>query len=139
LYRDKNDFSFLADRFITCCALVVLQASQKNIQPKNKFMKLLVITSIKEDLKTVSSIMEKAGIPVFSVSEIIGHKTEHHDYLSDNWFGKNDEGTDSLFFFSYTESEKASNALQIIREYNEVNQSGFPIRVFISPVEDATF
>jgi len=102
-------------------------------------MKLLVITSIKEDLTTVSSIMEKAGILVFSVSEIIGHKTEHHDYLPDNWFGKNDEGTDSLFFFSYTESEKAGNALQMIREHNEVNQPGFPIRGFISPVEDATF
>lgn len=102
-------------------------------------MKLLVITSIKEDLNTVSLIMQKAGIAVFSVSEIIGHKTEHHDYLPDNWFGKNDEGTDSLFFFSFTESDKAANALQMIKDHNAVNQSGFPIRGFISPVEDASF
>jgi hypothetical protein len=102
-------------------------------------MKLLVITSIKEDLKTVSLIMEKAGIPVFSVSEIIGHKTEHHDYLPDNWFGNNDEGTESLFFFSFTESEKAGKALQMIRGHNAANESGFPIRGFISPVEDASF
>lgn len=102
-------------------------------------MKLLVITSIKEDLNTVSSIMQKAGIAVFSVSEIIGHKTEHHDYLPDNWFGKSDEGTDSLFFFSFTESVKAANALQMIREHNANNTSGFPIRGFISPVEDASF
>lgn len=102
-------------------------------------MKLLVITSIKEDLKTVSSIMEKAGILVFSVSEIIGHKTEHHDYLPDNWFGKNDEGTDSLFFFSFTEGEKARNVLQMIRDHNSASQSGFPIRSFILPVEEASF
>ena len=49
--------------------------------------------------------MEKAGVPVFSVSEIVGHKTEHHNYLPAIWFGKNDEGTDSLFFFSFTENE----------------------------------
>lgn len=102
-------------------------------------MKLLVITSIKEDLNTVSLIMQKAGIAVFSVSEIIGHKTEQHDYLPDNWFGKTDEGTDSLFFFSFTESEKASNAMQMLRKHNEENDTGFPIRSFILPVEEASF
>lgn len=102
-------------------------------------MKLLVITSIKEDLKTVSLIMQKAGITVFSVSEIIGHKTEQHDYLPDNWFGKTDEGTDSLFFFSFTESDKAANAMQMLRKHNEENNTGFPIRSFILPVEEASF
>ena len=102
-------------------------------------MKLLIITSIKEDLKSVSSIMEKAGVPVFSVSEIVGHKTEHHDYLPDNWFGKNDEGTDSLFFFSITEKEKASDVLNLIRMHNLANNSAFPIRGFICPVEDTSF
>lgn len=102
-------------------------------------MKLLVITSIKEDLNTVSLIMQKAGIAVFSVSEIIGHKTEHHDYLPDNWFGKNDEGTDSLFFFSFTENDRAGNALQMIREHNAINETNFPIRGFTLPVEDASF
>jgi hypothetical protein len=102
-------------------------------------MKLLIITSIKEDLKNVSSIMEKAGVPVFSVSEIVGHKTEHHDYLPDNWFGKNDEGTDSLFFFSFTEKEKASDVLNLIRMHNLTNNSAFPVRGFICPVEDTSF
>lgn len=100
-------------------------------------MKLLIITSIKEDIGNVSSIMEKAGVAVFSVSEIVGHKTEHHNYLPDNWFGKNGEGTDSLLFFSFTENEKAGDVLNLIRKHNLTNPE-FPVRAFVCPVEDAS-
>ena len=102
-------------------------------------MKLFIATSIKEDLKAVSSIMEKAGVMIFSVSEIIGHKTEHHDYLPDNWFGKSDDETDALLFFSFTDNDKANYALHLVKEYNAANKSNFPIRAFISPVEQSSY
>lgn len=98
-------------------------------------MKLLMITSIEEDLRSVSSIMEKAGITVFSVTETIGHKTEEHGYLPDNWFGKNDDGINALFFFSFTEDEKAFHALELVKKFNTENNKRFPARAFISPVE----
>ena len=98
-------------------------------------MKLLIITSIEEDLKAVSSIMEEAAITVFSVSETIGHKTEEHDYLPDNWFGKNDDGVNALFFFSFTEDEKAVHAIELVKHLNAEQKKNFPIRAFISPVE----
>jgi len=99
-------------------------------------MKMLVITSIKEDLGMVSDIMRMAGIPVFSVSDTIGHKTEHHDYITDNWFfGRQETDTAALFFFSFTEDAAAHAALELIRKSNTLTKTKFPIRAFILPVE----
>ncbi len=102
-------------------------------------MKLLIVTSVQEDLQTVSLIMEKAGINVFSVSETIGHKTEHHNYLPGNWFGKNEDGTHALFFFSFTEDKNASAAVEAVRVHNAVNKPPFPIRAIIVPVEQSSY
>ena len=102
-------------------------------------MKMLVITSIKEDMQAVTDIMEKARVSVFSVSETIGHKANHNDYLLTNWFGKNNEQTEALFFFSFTDNEKAYAAMQLTMEYNEGKKNLFPVRTFIVPVEIASY
>jgi hypothetical protein len=102
-------------------------------------MKMLVITSIKEDMQAVTNLLEKAEIPVFSVSETIGHKAAHHDYLLENWFGKSNEQTDALFFFSFTDNEKAYSVLQEVLLFNEGKKSLFPIRAFILPVDLASY
>lgn len=102
-------------------------------------MKLLIVTAIKEDLHNVSVIMQKAAVAVFSVSETVGHKTEHHDYMPDNWFGKNEDGTDALFLFSFTDDDKAVKVLELVKEHNKETKTSFPIRAFISPVEQSGF
>lgn len=102
-------------------------------------MKLFIVTSIREDLVAVTKIMEKAQIAVFSVSETIGHKTEHHDYMPGNWFGGNKEGTDALFVFSFTEDEKALHALELVKAHNAETKSRFPIRGFTVPVEQTSY
>lgn len=101
-------------------------------------MKLIIITSIREDMPVVSQIMEKAGIPVFSVSETIGHKTEHIGFMLDNWFGKNEVGTNALFTFSFTEEASARTALLLIKAHNAETHTDFPIRGFLLPVEETT-
>lgn len=97
---------------------------------------MLVITSIKEDLQRVSKIFEMAKIPVFSVSDTIGHKSEHDDYLLNNWFfGGTSQSTEALFFFSFTDDEKASATLELVKEANIESGSKFPVRAFVVPVE----
>lgn len=100
---------------------------------------MLVITSIHEDLRAVSRIMDKAEIKVFSVSDTIGHKTEFSEYLPDNWFGKSTEGTNALFFFSFTADEKASTAVELVRTFNKESETKFPIRAFVLPVEQSSY
>lgn len=102
-------------------------------------MKMFIITSIKEDMQAVTDIFEKATIPVFSVSDTIGHKADHDGYLLSNWFGSNQEETAALLFFSFTEDEKADHALKLVKEYNEQKQSLFPVRAFIVPVLAASY
>ena len=102
-------------------------------------MKMLILTSIKEDMQAVTDIFEKAEIPVFSVSDTIGHKAAHHDYLLSNWFGRSNEATDALLFFSFTDEDKAYKGLELVKQLNEAKQSPFPVRAFILPVEAAGF
>jgi hypothetical protein len=98
-------------------------------------MKLLIITSVREDLDAVSGILEKCGVKVFSVADTIGHKTDHPDYMPGNWYGGKGEGTNALFYFSFTDDEKAGTTLDLVNTYNTKNKTGFPVRAFICPVE----
>lgn len=102
-------------------------------------MKMVVVTSIKEDMQNVSKILEAAAIKVFSVSETIGHKNEHDGYLLNNWFARSDSATSALFFFSFTDNDKAASAMKLIKDYNETNKSAFPLRGFLLPVEDCSY
>lgn len=101
-------------------------------------MKLLIITSLREYQEAIANILEQAGVKVFSASETSGFKnTEDHD-LASSWFARTRDRADSIFLFSFTGSENASKALQLIRTYNEEEQTGFPVRAFVVPVEEAS-
>jgi hypothetical protein len=101
-------------------------------------MKLLLVTSLKEYQKTVADIVDSAGIKVFSVSETIGYKEHQVPNLLDNWFSSGSDQFDSIFLFSLTEKEKAEQAMELINEHNAENETGFPIRAFIIPVEKSS-
>jgi len=102
-------------------------------------MKLLFVTSLKEYQKTVADILNKAEIPVFSVTETIGFKDHHRTNLLDNWFSSGTEQFNSIFVFSFTEQSKTEKAIELIKEYNATNESEFPIRAFIVPVEKSSY
>ena len=102
-------------------------------------MKLLIITSIKECRDTIAGIFKETGIHVFSMSEIAGFKEGSSTSLTDNWFGSGGDSYDSIMLFSFTEKGKAEKALELIKKYNEKEESDFPIRGFIVPVENFGF
>lgn len=102
-------------------------------------MKLLVVTSLKEYQKKVAHILDQAGIEVFSVSETKGFKDHQASNLLDNWFSSGTEQFDSIFLFSFTEEPKADYALELIKRYNVENNTGFPVRAFIVPVEKSSY
>lgn len=102
-------------------------------------MKLLVVTSLKEYQKKVAHILDQAGIAVFSVSETIGFKDHRTTNLLDNWFSSGNEQFDSIFLFSFTEEGKSEYAVDLIKKYNAENETGFPIRAFIVPVDKSSY
>ena len=101
-------------------------------------MKLLIITSLKEYQEAVGQILEKAGVKVFSASDTTGFKNVNDDNLADNWFARTRERAESIFLFSFTQSENATRALNLIRQFNDENHTGFPVRAFVVPVENAS-
>ncbi len=101
-------------------------------------MKLLVVTSLKEYQKKVAQLLDQAKITVFSVTETMGVKDQQESNLLDNWFSSGSEQFDSVFQFSFTDADKADQALSLIKKYNAENETGFPIRAFVLPVEKST-
>ncbi len=100
-------------------------------------MKLLIVTSLKEYQKAVAELIDRAGIEVFSASETVGFKDHKIPNLMDNWFSSGRGLADSIFLFSFTENEKADQALNLIKQYNDEHKTGFPVRAFIVPVDKA--
>ena len=101
-------------------------------------MKLLVVTSLKEYQKKVAQLLGQAKITVFSVTETVGVKDQQESSLLDNWFSSGTEQFDSIFQFSFTDAAKADQALSLIKKHNAENETGFPIRAFVLPVEKST-
>jgi len=98
-------------------------------------MKLFIVTSLKDYQPDVIKIFKAAEISVFSITDVIGVKDNHPVNLMADWFASGDEKFDSLMIFSFTNDENAANGMELIEKYNLSNNTGFPIRAFIVPVE----
>lgn len=101
-------------------------------------MKLLVITSLKEYLPAVTALLKQAQIAVFSVSKTTGLKTVDGIGLLDDWFGAGGGEFDSLVIFSFAGEDSVGKALTLVEAYNLANNTGFPVRAFVLPVEQAS-
>lgn len=102
-------------------------------------MKLLIITSLKEHQHEVANVLGQAGITVFSASETTGFKNQGEENLLTSWYARVHDQYNSIFLFSFTTSSNAEQALNLIRRHNQQNESGFPIRAFMLPVEQASY
>jgi hypothetical protein len=98
-------------------------------------MKLFIVTSLKEYQDAVVRIFKVAKISVFSITEVVGFKDDHPLNLLEDWFASGDEKFDSRMIFSFTTDENAIHGMELIEAYNQSNDTGFPIRAFIVPVE----
>ncbi|MBS1607163.1 MAG: hypothetical protein JST42_31220 [Bacteroidetes bacterium] len=101
-------------------------------------MKLLVVTTLKEYLPAVTELLKQAQISLFSVSKTTGMKTADDTSILDDWFGAGEGEFDSLLIFSFTGEASAGKALALVEEYNRANDTGFPVRAFLLPVEQTS-
>jgi hypothetical protein len=104
----------------------------------NTISKLLVITSLKEYLPDISALLRQAQISVFSVSKTTGMKTKDGANLLDDWFGSQSGDFDSIFLFSFTAEDAARKVLKLVEDYNHINDTDFPVRAHILPVEQSS-
>lgn len=102
-------------------------------------MKFLIVTCIKESEEKVCNIFKESNIRAYSTTDIVGFKDNQEPNLLEDWFASGDEQFDSMMLFSFTTSENANLAMNLIINYNQNNQTNFPIRAFIVPVEKASF
>lgn len=98
-------------------------------------MKLLFVTCLKDYEKSVASLLNEAGVHVFSVSETTGFKDNRDGDLAAQWFSRGNEQFDSVFLFSFTEEAKALKVVGLVRQYNDESKSRFPVHAFVMPVE----
>lgn len=100
-------------------------------------MKFFITTCLREYKDDISKIFKNASIGTYSTTDITGIKENGEPNLLQEWFAAGDEKFDSVIIFSFTADNNARHAKRLIQEYNEQNQTGFPVRAFIIPVEDA--
>ena len=98
-------------------------------------MKLLIITYLKEHATDVEKICKQSDIYVYSTSDVTGFKNGHEPDMLKEWFASGTEKFDSMILFSFTDNEKADKGMTLIKKFNEENQTQFPIKAFIVPVE----
>jgi len=102
-------------------------------------MKFFIVTCLKEYQDDVCEIFRQSQIRVFSATDVIGFKDSQQPNLLQDWFASGDEKFDSLFIFSFTDDQHAEKGMELIKQYNESHQSGFPVRAFIVPVEKSSY
>lgn len=98
-------------------------------------MKLFIVACLKDNEVDVQQIFKKANINVFSSTDVKGFKQNDSVNLLENWFASEEETFDSMFVLSFTTSENTEKGLELIKAYNNKNDSQFPIRAFVVPVE----
>ncbi len=100
-------------------------------------MKFFIATCLREYKDDIAKLFKEAGIGTYSTNDITGVKQNGEPNLVQEWFAAGDEQFDSVILFSFTADKNAKNAKRLIEEYNNKNQTGFPVRAFIIPVEDS--
>ncbi len=98
-------------------------------------MKLFIATCLKEYHEDMLKIFKQAQITVFSITDVTGFKNDKAEDLLDDWFASGDEKFDSQVLFSFTNDKNAEAALQLVANFNKENETAFPLRGFIVPVE----
>jgi hypothetical protein len=101
-------------------------------------MKLLMVTCLTDYGDKVVEMLTQVGISVFSKTETTEFKETQHTNLIDNWYGGDNDNYNSIFFFSFTDQNKAERMLEAIDLRNTEKNKLFPIRGFIMPVESYT-
>lgn len=100
-------------------------------------MKFFIATCLREYKDDICKVFKEAGIGTYSTTDITGVKQDGEPNLLQEWFAAGDEKFDSVIIFSFTADANARRAKQLIEEYNDEHQTGFPVRAFVIPVEDA--
>lgn len=102
-------------------------------------MKLLIITAVKEYSEQAVLLVRKAGITIFSATDISGFTDNSPHNLLDDWFSAGNARFNSVLLFSFTAEEQAKKAFELVQEYNQALADDFPLHACIVPVEAFTY
>lgn len=99
-------------------------------------MKLVVIMGIEEHAKKLRTLLAEKEVLVFSELEMKGFRRFPKLDSRDEWFTHGGNGTYSHLLFTVTESEKARELLEAIRETSASGPETNPIHAFVANVEE---
>ena len=99
-------------------------------------MKLIVITGAIHFDENIKQILEKCEVPIYSRSNISGHKKKGDTDLSENWFAGENAYQESVIFFAFTEKERVEKIMETVNKFNETLSSESPVRAFVLAVEN---
>lgn len=100
-------------------------------------MKLLVVSCILEDSKTVEQMLKREGVSLYNTITTSEYNDNQPSNLKDGWFGLEKERSNSTIFICFTDNDKAETIFGQINKHNEspCSDDQFPIKAYLINVE----
>lgn len=105
------------------------------VNNKNKRMKLVIITAIKEFEKDIKLQLKKAHVKTFSFRDVTGYRDSTEDAVESNWFSTEMNQTESILFYAFVKEAYVDLLFELIEDFNKQQQSLSHIHVAVVNIE----
>lgn len=105
------------------------------VNNKNKCMKLVIITAIKEFEKEIKLQLKKAHVKTFSFRDVTGYRDSTEDAVESNWFSTEMNQTESILFYAFVEEAYIDLLFALIEDFNKQQQSLSHIHIAVVNIE----
>jgi len=98
-------------------------------------MKLVIITAIAEFEKDVKKMLKEAKVKSYSYRDVIGFRDASEESLESNWFGSEINETESVVFYAFVSKEYISILFDLMKEFNDMQDSISHVHLAVFSVE----
>lgn len=99
-------------------------------------MVLLIITAVQDFKSEIRKMLKDSAIHNYSYFPVTGHKDNHDQSNTDNWFAGGAMESDSVMFQVFTDNENGNKMIQKSSAFNELQETGNHIHLLKLQVTD---
>lgn len=117
--------------------------NQKQDQRVNKiltlnsvYMKLLLLTAIREFEADIKKMLKNAQVHSYSYKEVRGYKNNSEE-LETNWFGTEMHETDSILFYAFVPKSNCTTVIEEVANFNALQESLSHIHLAVINIEQS--
>jgi len=102
---------------------------------KYKYMKLLLITSIRAFEKEIKSILKQSEVKAYSYKDVIGYRDASEFSMHANWFANDMNEGEAILFYAFIKKEKVTLVFDLVKTFNDKQESLSTIHLAVLDIE----